>query len=391
MKRLYLFPYFYPYTTFRECFLEDEIKYLAQEFDEIYLVPYFCDKTIREYPANCKLIPSNVTYPEKRRFSFNRKTFVPFLKELFRYEVLKSPRKVWRLVFECFHLNYMLNSKKIKDILCSLTSQDVLYFYWGYGYNSLAILQNCKAKVVSRFHGWGDLWEDEYDGFLPFRKLITANLDAVVTISSKGYNFMKNRYPYAKTFLFPLGSDDYGLCNDKSNSDSVRILSCSMVYPLKRVDLIFRSLLKLEDLKIKWTHIGGGVDLEKVRNLTDATSHPNIEINFEGEMLHEKVMNYMKNNKFDVFINLSTIEGVPVSIMEAISFNIPVVATNVGGTSDVVPPECGVLVSPNPSEMEVADGIRNVLKGHFTPRSFWESHYSIDKNYGEFARFISNL
>lgn len=391
MKRLFLFPYFFPYSTFRECFLEDEIKYLAKEFDEIYLVPYFYEEPVREYPKICKLIPSNIAFPEKRRFSFNRKTFVPFLKELFRIEVLLSPRKIKRLLSECLHLNYVLNSKKIKNILNGLTSQDVLYFYWGYGYNSLAVLPDCKAKVVSRFHGWGDLWEDEFDGYLPFRKQIMANLDAVVTISKKGYDFLRSKYPYAKISFLPLGSDDYGLCNDNSTSDSIRILSCSMVYPLKRVDLIFRSLLKLEDFKIQWTHIGGGTDLEKIRQMTEATSHPNVEIIFLGEMLHDQVMKYMKTHKFDVFVNLSTVEGVPVSVMEAISFDIPVVATNVGGTSDVVPPECGVLVSPNPSEMEVADGIRNVLKGHFNPRSFWESHYSIDKNYGEFARFISNL
>ena len=86
MKRLYLFPYFYPYSTFRECFLEDEIKYLAQEFDEIYLVPYFYDEPVRDYPKNCKITPSDVSYPEKRRLSFNRKTFVPFLKDLFKPE-----------------------------------------------------------------------------------------------------------------------------------------------------------------------------------------------------------------------------------------------------------------------------------------------------------------
>ena len=391
MKRLFLFSYFYPYTISRECFLEDEIKYLSKEFDEIILVPYFYDEHVRDYPENCKLITSDIAFPEKRRFSINGKTIIPFLKEVCRWKVLRSPRKIWRLLFECFHLSFMLNSKKIQSILNELTSQDVLYFYWGYDLNSLAVLTNCKAKMVSRFHGWGDLWEDVYKGFVPLRRLVTANLDAVVTISNKGYDFMKIKYPYAKTFLFPLGSNDYGLCNDQRTSDSVRILSCSMVYPLKRVDLIFRSLLKLEDLKIKWTHIGGGDDLEKIKHLTDTTNHPNIEIDFLGEMLHDKVMDYMKNNRFDVFINLSTIEGVPVSIMEAISFDIPVVATNVGGTSDVVPTECGVLVSPDPSEMEVATAIQDVLKGHFTPRSFWEGHYSISKNYGDFARCISSL
>lgn len=49
----------------------------------------------------------------------------------------------------------------------------------------------------------------------------------------------------------------------------------------------------------------------------------------------------------DVFINLSTNEGVPVSIMEAISFDIPIVATDVGGTSEIVTDETGILVSSN--------------------------------------------
>lgn len=391
MKRLYLLPYFYPYSTFRECFLEDEITYLSKAFDEIYLVPYFYDEPVRKYPANCKLIPSDVSYPEKRRICFNRKSFVPFLKDLFRIEVLLCPRKIRSLISQYLRLNYLLNSKKIKKIFNSLTSQDVLYFYWGNGYNSLAALPDCKAKIVSRFHGWGDLWEDEFDGYLPFRKQIMSKLDAAVTISKKGYVFLKTKYPYANTFLFPLGSNDYGLCNDKSASDSIRILSCSMVYPLKRVDLIFRSLLKMEGLKIKWTHIGDGVDMEKIRKMTETISHPNIEINFIGEKLHEEVMNYLKNNRYDVFVNLSTLEGVPVSIMEAISFNIPVVATNVGGTSDVVPPECGILVSSNPSEVEVANSIRKVLQGNYSPRRFWENHYSAEKNYGSFAKFISEL
>ena len=35
-------------------------------------------------------------------------------------------------------------------------------------------------------------------------------------------------------------------------------------------------------------------------------------------------------NDFDLFVNMSLSEGIPVSIMEAISFGIPIIATNVG-------------------------------------------------------------
>jgi len=47
---------------------------------------------------------------------------------------------------------------------------------------------------------------------------------------------------------------------------------------------------------------------------------------------HNDVLNYYASNPVDVFINTSSSEGLPVSIMEAMSFGIPVIATNVGGT-----------------------------------------------------------
>ena len=48
------------------------------------------------------------------------------------------------------------------------------------------------------------------------------------------------------------------------------------------------------------------------------------------------MLDYYKNNIIDIFINLSASEGIPVSIMDAISFGIPCIATNVGGTGEIV-------------------------------------------------------
>ena len=55
-KRLYLFTARYPYVGV-ENFLEDEIKFLANEFDTIYVVPF--KRTAdgcREMPTNCVLL-----------------------------------------------------------------------------------------------------------------------------------------------------------------------------------------------------------------------------------------------------------------------------------------------------------------------------------------------
>lgn len=106
---------------------------------------------------------------------------------------------------------------------------------------------------------------------------------------------------------------------------------------------------------------------------------------------HDQVMNYYKEHHFDVFINMSTNEGVPVSIMEAASFGIPIIATNVGGTSEIVQPSVGMLLSSNPTIDEICKTIEEVLSGNYSPREFWKTHYSAEGNYKRFAQFLKNI
>jgi glycosyltransferase involved in cell wall biosynthesis len=65
-------------------------------------------------------------------------------------------------------------------------------------------------------------------------------------------------------------------------------------------------------------------------------------------------MRYYSINTVDLFINVSSSEGVPVSIMEAMSFGIPVIATAVGGTPEIVSEKTGWLIEPGISRQELA-------------------------------------
>lgn len=93
-------------------------------------------------------------------------------------------------------------------------------------------------------------------------------------------------------------------------------------------------------------------------------------------------------------MNMSTVEGVPVSIMEAISFDIPVVATKVGGTPDIViDGKSGKLVSENPTEQEVADALLDVYihRENYHARELWKNLYDGNKNYTEWAKELREL
>ena len=58
-----------------------------------------------------------------------------------------------------------------------------------------------------------------------------------------------------------------------------------------------------------------------------------ISVKIMGRMKNKDIYSLYEKEKPDLFINLSSSEGIPVSIMEAMSFGIPVISTDVGGTT----------------------------------------------------------
>lgn len=393
MKNLYLFTVKYPYTKYAECFLEDEIIYLSQKFDHIQIIPLEVEgNEVKSLPQNCS--SASPLFINKKSFLlrglFNWQVSKKMIPMLFRHRTLfdKVHRQDWLKAY--FTANNLLNSVEMKDVSKNLTVDDVCYFYWGKWSNVLAYFWKGRCHFISRFHGEGDLWEECHKGYVPLRKDVVESLDAAVFISKKGEAYFKERYPKCKTQVFPLGSNDINYCK-RTPSEKIRVLSCSTVSALKRVTLIYESLLAVEGKEIEWTHIGDGPKIEELKQMVAENKDSQVEVNLLGAMNHEDVLDYYTKHFFDVFVNLSTNEGVPVSIMEAISCDIPIVATNVGGNSEIVTKETGVLVSPNPSAKEVAKAVIEVLNGNRTPRKFWENHYDAAKNYEAFAEYLSKL
>jgi glycosyltransferase involved in cell wall biosynthesis len=73
-----------------------------------------------------------------------------------------------------------------------------------------------------------------------------------------------------------------------------------------------------------------------------------------GQVAHEDVLKWFEENSADVFVNVSSSEGLPVSIMEAFSYGIPAIATAVGGMPEIVTEDCGVLLEPDFKPEELA-------------------------------------
>lgn len=389
-RTLYLFTATFPYGD-KEPFLETEISYLCSAFTNVVIVPLSGRlSSRRSVPTNC-----SVLFPIIRNrylqylHIFTVAGFKIFIQDFFIHKVWKSKQrlKTWFIAYVLFN-NYIC-SKQIKKIIREIAEDDIIYSYWGKGACYLAPYIKKKIKFVSRFHGEWDLWEESSGNYAPIRKLVAGSLSLAVFISQKGENYFKKRYQ-CPTIVSRLGIINIDTISKKSDDGILRLVSCSSVYSLKRVPLIFQALQLIDNIQVQWTHIGDGAEFKSLKQLVE-DAHSNIHVKLLGKLTNKDVMTYYATNAVDVFINVSTNEGIPVSIMEAISFDIPAIATDVGGTSEIVNNETGILLPPNPTLYEIKEALLKIRRLSFSPRTFWMNHYNADVNYKLFAKQLSEL
>jgi colanic acid/amylovoran biosynthesis glycosyltransferase len=221
---------------------------------------------------------------------------------------------------------------------------DLLYFYWGLRWSQILpfLPEEIKAKIAVRFHG-SDLYEHTNYGYIPWRNEQLLRIDKAIAISETGKKYIEKHYPFLKDKIIVshIGTKDYGL-NPSTESNTLRIISCSNLVPVKRVDRIAKTLALLKS-DISWIHFGAGPEINVIKTLIRQFPE-NINAELRGAVGHNELMDYYRTTPIDLFLNVSSSEGVPVSVMEAISFGIPVIATDVGGTFEIVSEKTGRLI-----------------------------------------------
>ncbi len=176
----------------------------------------------------------------------------------------------------------------------------------------------------------------------------------------------------------------------KASDDGIfRIVTCSGVNPVKRLDVL-ADALKLYDgaMPIQWTLMGDGSQLEQIKNVA-ASYKNNVKVIFKGRVSNDDVHKYYANETVDLFVNVSLSEGLPVSIMEAMSYSIPTLATDAGGNHEIVTDETGYPISLEITPQSLCDVIKNItdnVNACFEKRekayAMWFSDYRVEKNVG---------
>ena len=340
MKTLYLLTNSFPYGDW-EPYLETEIKYY-DKFDEVYIFALQIRKEHlkrkRNVGKNVKIIPimkaSNRTY---LLYSFKTLTDINLYKEFIR--LVKSRRLSIRnfvnmfVYFSRSHYEADLIDKKLKG---RVNRNSVFYSYRFEYQPYVAMLLKKKwklnSKIISRAHRY-DLYEEEHKGnYIPMREGILSEIDNVYPCSDHGTKYLKNKFPRYKKKIEPrfLGTLDHGEKKYYFDDKCYEIVSCSTVTKVKRLDLLINALAQIKEIPIKWTHYGDGILMDDIKKLAEDKLRDNIRYEFKGNINNAELMKQYRDKNYYVFVNVSSSEGIPVSIMEATSFGIPCIATDAG-------------------------------------------------------------
>jgi colanic acid/amylovoran biosynthesis glycosyltransferase len=395
MSRLLLFTNDYPYATGDTVFVEKEIRSLAESFDDVVV---FCHA--RDTSPGLVPMPANVRLGGNL---FERSAEDSLWTPLRPRMLALAAAAAWReLVAGRLrgHVRLFLmgarvgitqaRRRAVREAIAE-SPDTVAYAFWGMG-GGLAIswLTGVRRRVV-RLHGY-DLYEDRQpSGYLPFRRFLLARVDRVLTVSEHGRRYLSQAYADprvdAKATVSRLGVGGPAELRRPPRGRERVVVSCSAVIPLKRVPLIWESLSALHrrapGTPLRWVHFGGGEGLGELERLTSAAG-TGIAVDLRGDTPNRDVLRFYDENRVDAFVNLSTSEGLPVSIMEAVAWDIPVVATAVGGTPELVGPELGTgeLVAADAGPDAVAAVLERVLEaddGTYHPRRVWEQEFDVEK------------
>jgi glycosyltransferase involved in cell wall biosynthesis len=381
--KLFYFTYCYPYGMGEE-WKANELRELVKKFDQITVVPFFYGGNFdnpKTLPAGVK----SVTPLFRDMVNMDQRTNLfkiisspkspAFLKEFVSKKIFLSKHRLISWLGTTRHVIRLLEHPLLQEIIKSGDRDTVLYFYWGKGTSEiLPFIDNRKFKMTFvRMHRF-DLFEYVNNNYIPYRGELLDKISVAAPTSVAGKEHLEKKYPRAKAKIevFRCGTNGNGKKSTASTDQVLRVVSCSGLSPVKRVHLMIESLQHIH-FPIQWIHLGDGQLSAELRELAQQLGVHDRFI-FKGMVPTEEVINYYTANTIDLFVNTSSSEGVPFSIMEAFSAGIPVMATDAGGTGEIVDDIVGKLLPNGVTPALLAEDLRTFYELSMEKKSVLRSN-----------------
>lgn len=384
--------------------LEIEILSQSGKFRHIHVIPFIKEgEPIQKYIPPKNVIvhqPLLIQWPKftikKSIKCFLNKRMLLILKLLIQEKAFSSKEKFIKFLSAVNSSEALFNSKVYKDHLSRNYKHKTLYFFWGVNAAySIPFLTQKYKNIVVRFHGY-DLFLERNNGYIPLRKFQLKKATLALYVSRQGMNYQQSIYPKlnikSEVIHLPVLTSE---SPSSYNKEAFNILTCSRIVNIKRLEKLIEALKIIKNKIIVWTHIGDGELNDYIRD--KALKLPtNIQCCFTGWLSPNEIDDFYKKQPIDLFINISSTEGFPTSIVEAISHGVPILATDVGGTCEIVNESTGKLIPSDfsiellkneiISFLEQNDYSKNVLRRKAL--KYYKTEFSIEINTNQLINIV---
>lgn len=122
--------------------------------------------------------------------------------------------------------------------------------------------------------------------------------------------------------------------NDQPN-DYFKFITVGRLAPWKNIDIIIEALndYKKANQNFIFYIVGSGPEETKLKKLVNDLDLENF-VTFTGQLQKDDLNYYLQ--KSDIYIQASSYEGLPHVILEAMSHNLSIISTPIGGTNEVI-------------------------------------------------------
>jgi glycosyltransferase involved in cell wall biosynthesis len=132
-------------------------------------------------------------------------------------------------------------------------------------------------------------------------------------------------------------------------------------HPIYNPEMAIKVVARLRGRGIPATLVMGGSDRGSLASAKSLATELNVveAVRFTGFLgplakMHE-------GNAADIFLNTNRIDNTPVAVIEACAMGLPVVATNVGGISDLLRHDESGLLVPDENDDAMGDSLARLL------------------------------
>ena len=183
----------------------------------------------------------------------------------------------------------------------------------------------------------------------------------------------------------------------------INLITVGRLAPFKNIDRIILSMKILNSsktIKFKLQIVGDGPERNKLEELVKSNNLVEY-INFTGQLDSNELDKIYQ--KSDIYIQASGYEGLPHTLLEAISHNLSIISTPIGGTNEILMDDkngwtVDLIDGKYPLEDDIAMKVSNLLTNYeenttkkYSARLLLEEKFNKEKNFQEYISTIESF